>query len=193
MSDSADRPGVCSLIRGDLRRKAQWVYKSDRAKDVLKVLFSDGTAAMVLYRIMQWSRRYRLAPLELLLNKFIAIFCHCVIGRGVEFGPGLVFVHSNGLFINGKVRGGRNVTLYHQVTLGGEGNRVPILGDEVLVAAGAKVIGKVRLGDGCRVAANSVVFAHVPAGVTVMGIPAMPLMHSSPAPAAPREPNADPE
>jgi serine O-acetyltransferase len=108
-----------AMLRQDLRRKAQWMYGSDRWPAVLKVLLTSGTMAMILYRLMQWSRRYRLVPLELIFNKLNAVCCDCIIGRGAEFGPGLVFVQSTGLVINGRVRGGSNVTLYHQVTLGG--------------------------------------------------------------------------
>src|SRR5580693_3823615 len=132
---------MLALIRGDLRRKAQWMYGSDRWRAVVKVLLASGTTAMVIYRLMQWSRRHRLIPLELIFNKLNVVCCNCIIGRGAEFGPGLVFVQSTGLVINGKVHGGSNVTLYHQVTLGGEQDRVPILGDDVLIGAGAKVIG----------------------------------------------------
>jgi serine O-acetyltransferase len=125
---------------------------------------------------MQWSRRYRLFPLELIFNKLIAICCQCIIGRGAEFGPGLILLYGNGIVINGRVRGGSNVTLYHQVTLGGQGDRVPVLGDDVMIGAGAKVIGPVRIGDGAKVAVNSVVFRHdVPPHTTVMGIPARPV------------------
>ena len=51
---------------------------------------------MILYRLMQWSRRRRLAPLEMVFNKLNAVFCNCIIGRGAEFGPGLVLIHSDG-------------------------------------------------------------------------------------------------
>jgi serine O-acetyltransferase len=164
----------------DLRRKALWMYGSDRGSALLKALLTSGTVAMILYRLMQWSRRYRFVPLELIFNKLNAICCNCIIGRGAEFGPGLVFIQSTGLVINGRVRGGRDVTLYHQVTLGGEQDRVPILGNDVLIGAGAKVIGPVRIGDGARVAVNSAVFRDVPPGTTVMGVPARPVWLAAP-------------
>jgi serine O-acetyltransferase len=163
------------MLRQDLRRKARWMYGSDRGAAVLKVLLTSGTMAMILYRLMQWSRRYRLVPLELIFNKLNAVCCDCIIGRGAEFGPGLVFVQSTGLVINGRVRGGSNVTLYHQVTLGGEQDRVPVLGDNVLIAAGAKVVGPVRIGDGATVGLNSAVFRNVPSNTTVLGVPAQPV------------------
>jgi serine O-acetyltransferase len=169
------------MIGGDLRRKALWCYGSDRPRVLLKVLCTDGTMAMIFYRLMQWSRRHRLVPLEMLFNKLNTMFCNCIIGRGAEFGPGFVLVHATGTAINGGVRGGSNVTIYHQVTVGGErGGRTPILGNDVLIASGAKVIGPVRIGDGARVTANSVVFSHVPPQTTVMGIPARPVWRSSP-------------
>jgi serine O-acetyltransferase len=164
-----------AMLRQDLRRKAQWMYGSDGWPAVLKVLLTSGTMAMILYRLMQWSRRYRLIPLELIFNKLNAVCCGCIIGRGAEFGPGLVFVQSIGLVINGRVRGGSNVTLYHQVTLGGEQVRVPVLGDNVLIAAGAKVVGPVRIGDGATVGLNSAVFRNVPPNTTVIGVPAQPV------------------
>ena len=146
---------------------------------VLKVLFASGTMAMVLYRLMQWSHRHRLVPLALIFNKLNAVCCNCIIGRGAEFGPGLILLYGTGIVINGKVRGGSNVTLYHQVTLGGQQDRVPILGDDVMIGAGAKVIGPVRIGNGARVAVNSVVFrSDVAPNTTVMGIPAQPVWSS---------------
>jgi serine O-acetyltransferase len=164
-----------AILGQDLRRKALWMYGSDRRSALLKALLTSGTAAMILYRLMQWSRRYRLVPLELIFNKLNAICCNCIIGRGAEFGPGLVFIQSTGLVINGRVRGGSNVTLYHQVTLGGEQDRVPVLGDNVLIAAGAKVVGPVHIGDGATVGLNSAVFRNVPPNTTVIGVPAQPV------------------
>jgi serine O-acetyltransferase len=171
---------MLAALYQDLRRKARWMYGSENSKAVFKVLFASGTMAMVIYRLMQWSRRYRLFPLELIFNKLNSICCHCIIGRGAEFGPGLVLVYSNGIMINGRVRGGSNVTLYHQVTLGGEQDRVPVLGDNVLIGAGAKVVGPVRIGDGATVAVNSAVFRNVPPGTTVIGVPAEPIWLSGP-------------
>src|SRR4051794_9595409 len=156
----------------DLRRKALWCYESDGWGAVLKVLFTDGTPAMVLYRLMQWSRRYRLLPLEMLFNKLNAVCCNCVIGRGAEFGPGLVLIHSTGVVINGQVRGGSDVHLEHQVTVGAERRRSPVLGDGVFIGAGAKVLGGVVIGDGARIGANAVVVDDVPPHSTAVGIPA---------------------
>ncbi len=173
------------LILTDLRRKALWCYESDRWPAVLKVLLTDGTAAMVLYRLMQWSRRWRLLPLEMAFNKLNAVACNCIIGRGAEFGPGFVLIHSTGVVINGRVRGGANVSIEHQVTVGAERRHSPVLGNDVFLVAGAKVIGAVTIGDGARVGANAVVVDDVPAHATAVGIPARVVRRlTSPRPAA---------
>ncbi|MBX9581555.1 MAG: serine O-acetyltransferase [Gemmataceae bacterium] len=161
------------LIRSDLRAKALWCYERDDWKGVLKTLLTDGTPAMVWYRLMQWSHRYRLlAPLAMVFNKVNTACCHCVIGRGAEFGPGFVLIHSDGVVINGTVRGGRDVKVEHQVTIGAEKRQSPVIGDGVFLGAGAKVLGSVTIGDRAKVGANAVVVKDVPPDATVVGIPA---------------------
>lgn len=160
------------LIAADLRAKAAWCYGSAGSRAIVKVLLTDGTPAMVWYRLMQWARRWRLTPLEMLFNRINTICCDCVIGRGAEFGPGFVLIHSLGVVINGAVRGGRDVKIEHQVTIGAERRQSPVIGDDVFIGAGAKVIGGVGVGDGARIGANAVVVHDVPAHATVVGIPA---------------------
>jgi serine O-acetyltransferase len=163
---------LCALIRSDLRRKADWCYESHSARAVLKTLLSDGTAAMIIYRLMQWSGRWRLVPFEMVFNKLNAVCCNCIIGRGAQFGPGFVLIHSTGVVINGTVRGGTNVAIEHQVTIGADRRQSPVIGDGVFIGAGAKVIGPVRVGDRAKVGANAVVVRDVPADCTVVGVPA---------------------
>lgn len=160
------------LFLEDLRQKAQWRYGRANWKTLLKTLVADGTAAMFWYRLMQWSQHWRLIPLTMVFNKINALFCQCIIGRGAEFGPGFVLNHSQGIVINGGVKGGSRIFLEHQVTLGAEKDGIPVLGDDVYVGAGAKIIGGVYVGSQTRVGANAVVVRHVPDGATVGGIPA---------------------
>jgi serine O-acetyltransferase len=164
-----------SLMAGDLRAKARWVYGTTTFRDLLKALFTDGTFAMVVYRLMQASQRLGLVPLTMLFNKLNAVCAACIIGRGAEFGPEFVLVHSQGVVINGKVKGGRNVMLEHQVTIGADRDASPVLGDEVFVGAGAKIIGGVRVGNRVKVGANAVVVDDVPDDSTVVGVPARPV------------------
>ncbi len=123
------------LILHDLRRKAGWCYEDERPQALLKVLLTDGTMAMIIYRGMQWARRWRLLPLELLLNRLNSICCNCIIGRGAEFGPGFVLIHATGVVINGQVVGGANVFIEHQVTIGAERRQSPRIGNNVFIGA----------------------------------------------------------
>lgn len=178
--------GLFRTILTDLRRKALWCYESDRWTAVIKVLLTDGTAAMIYYRLMQSSHRYRLVPLAMVFNKMNAVFCNCIIGRGADFGPGFVLIHSTGVVINGNVRGGSNVSIEHQVTIGAERRQTPLIGSDVFIGAGAKVLGSVVVGDGARVGANAVVVHDVPAHATVVGIPARVVRVRQPEEAVPQ-------
>lgn len=164
--------GLFSLIRSDLRAKAAWCYESEGAGAIVRVLLTDGTPSMILYRLMQWSGRHRLGPFEMAFNRLNSIFCNCIIGRGAEFGPRFVLVHATGVVINGRAVGGSGVFLEHQVTIGAERRASPRLGDDVFVGAGAKIVGAVSVGDGARIGANAVVVKDVPPHTTVVGIPA---------------------
>lgn len=157
-----------SLINSDLCAKAEWMYDGVSTKTLIKVLLTDGTLAMLTYRLMQVSQRCRLAPLAMLFNKLTP----CIIGRGADFGPGFVLIHSNGVVINTGVRGGRNIYIEHQVTIGAEKQQAPVLGDDIFIGAGAKILGNVRIGNRVKVGANAVVTKDVPDGATVVGMPA---------------------
>ena len=160
------------LFWEDVRQKAVWCYGSSSFRAVVQTLLTDGTAAMFWYRAMQWSQRWRLLPLSMIFNKINAICCQCIIGRSADFGPGFVLIHSQGVVINSNVRGGRQIFIEHQVTIGAEKNQTPILADNIFIGAGAKIIGPVRIGKFSRIGANAVVVHDVPEGATVGGIPA---------------------
>jgi len=114
------------------------------------------------------------------------------IGRwltGIEIHPGAVigrrfFIdHGMGVVIGETAEIGDDCTLYHGVTLGGtswqKGKRHPTLADNVVIGAGAKILGPITIGSGGRVGSNSVVTRDVPANTTVVGIPAHPIQPSN--------------
>jgi serine O-acetyltransferase len=159
-------------ISGDVRAKARLKYGGDRTGQIVQCLLSDGTFAMACYRLMQWAQAHRLTPVAAICNKLNAVFGQCVIGRRASFGAEFVLLHSQGIVINGAVRGGDRIRLEHQVTLGATDRGSPTLGSDIHVGCGAKILGPVTIGDGARVGANAVVVKDVPAGATVGGIPA---------------------
>lgn len=156
----------------DLRHKAEWYDLKPTRKAMLRMCLSDGSTAQLLYRMMRYCQTHRLRPLAMFLYRLNAGLGHAVIGRDAELGPGLVILHSLGIVINSEVRAGRNLVLEHGVTIGAEKGQSPILGDNVFVGAGAKIIGPVRIGSDVKVGANAVVTRDLPDGATAVGIPA---------------------
>ena len=164
--------GFFGLLKADLLAKAEWLYGASTAQALLKTLLTDGTVAMLLYRLMHSSQRLGLSPLAMLFNKLNVIMGGCIIGRGADFGPGFVLIHSNGVVINTAVRGGRDVKVEHQVTIGADRGVSPVLGDDVFIGAGAKILGAIRVGSRVRIGANAVVVKDVPDDITAVGVPA---------------------
>lgn len=160
------------LIREDLRAKARYCCGGDSSNQVLRVLAWDGTVATMFYRASQFCYRNRLSLIGAILNQLNPILTHAVIGRRAQFGPGFIILHSIGLVINTGVIAGRNLTLENGITIGADKGRAPVLGDNVYIGAGARVIGGVRVGNNVRIGANAVVIKDVPDNATVVGVPA---------------------
>lgn len=97
------------------------------------------------------------------------------IHPGAQIGEGLFIDHGNGVIIGETTIIGNNVTLYQGVTLGGtgkeHGKRHPTIGDNVMISAGAKVLGSFSVGENSKIGAGSVVLEEVPPNCTVVGVP----------------------
>jgi len=172
VSTGKGRPWLFPMLRADLAARSAWYYGNVGRGLSLRMLFADGGCCTVLYRLMRTLKRWHLGPLAAIVYKLNAFLTGAVIGRGAEFGPGLVILHSVGLVINTAVRGGENVIVEGCVTIGAEKGRSPTLGDHVFIGSGARVLGGIRAGSGARIGANAVVLADVPDGATAVGIPA---------------------
>lgn len=167
------RPGWWSLVRGDV---ACVLTRDPAARSRLELwTIYPGVQAVALYRLAHalWARGWRYGPR---LISFIGRwFTNVDIHPGARIGERFFIDHGAGVVIGETAEIGNDVTLYHGVTLGGTtwnpGKRHPTLGHGVVVGAGAKVLGPITVGDGARVAANSVVIEPVPKGATVVGIP----------------------
>jgi serine O-acetyltransferase len=159
----------------DLRAKQALYSQYGQRCSLLKAVMADGSMANALYRAQHALVRWHLSPLAFivhLLNKWIH---GCVIGLRASFGEGFVLIHPIGVVINSSVRGGRNVWVESSVVIGDNRGRSPVLGNDIFVGSGAKIIGGVTIGDGARIGANAVVLHDVPAGATMVGIPAKPV------------------
>ena len=171
---SAQRsPGWWALVRGDV---ACVLARDPAARNRLEVwTIYPGVQAVALHRLAHalWSRGWRFGP------RFISYVARWItnvdIHPGARIGARFFIDHGAGVVIGETAEIGDDVTLYHGVTLGGTswnpGKRHPTLGHGVVVGAGAKILGPITVGEGARVAANSVVIEPVPSGATVVGIP----------------------
>jgi serine O-acetyltransferase len=98
------------------------------------------------------------------------------IHPAARFGHGIMLDHATGLVVGETAVVGNRVSILQSVTLGGtgkeDGDRHPKIGDDVLISAGAKILGNIHVGEGAKVGAGSVVLQDVPAHTTVAGVPA---------------------
>ena len=167
-------------IRGDLARLVPAGANGAPAYRLVFAFFSPRFAPVFLIRLAQYFGSYRLTrPIALLFSLLNVILFGIECTPRCDIGPGLFLPHTSGTVI-GAVKVGSNVTIYQGVTLGAKqadlGFREelrPIVGDRVVLGAGAKVLGGVRIGDGAVVSANSLVLDDVPPGALVMGVPAV--------------------
>ena len=136
-----------------------------------------GLHAIVMHRLAHWLWTHGLKW----LGRFISMFSRWV--TGIEIHPGAVigervfFDHAMGVVVGETAEIGDGCTIYQGVTLGGTSlykgtKRHPTLGKDVVVSAGAKVLGGFVVGDGAKIGSNAVVIKPVPAGATAVGIPA---------------------
>lgn len=160
-----------------LKQDVQAVFDRDpAATSWIEVLTSyPGLHALWFYRCAHWFWTHRMCW----LGRFISHIGRWVSGieihPGAQIGPGLFIDHGMGVVIGETAEVGPNVTLYHGVTLGGpswkKGKRHPTLEENVVVGAGAKVLGPITVGARTRVGANAVVVRDVPPDSVVVGIP----------------------
>lgn len=138
-----------------------------------RAVTQDGYRVLVLTRLREAVRRGRLWPVNHLLRMLTTTLYGIEIGNDVTLGAGVNFVHTVGIVIGGDATLGERVIFYGSNTVGtASDNGYPTIGDDVVVGAGARILGPVTVGAGAVIGANSVVLSDVPAGVTVVGAPA---------------------
>lgn len=146
------------------------------ARNWLEVLFCyPGLQALLLYRLAHQLYRLRLPFIPRLISHLARFLTGIEIHPGATIGSGVFIDHGMGVVIGETAIIGNYALIYQGVTLGGTGKeggkRHPTLGENVVVGAGAKVLGNLLIGDNVRIGAGSVVLRDVPADCTVVGIP----------------------
>lgn len=143
-----------------------------------------GLHALWGYRITHglWTRNFKTTARA--ISQFTRWATGIEIHPGAVIGPAFFIDHGMGVVIGETAEIGPNVTLYHGVTLGGtslnKGKRHPTLGENVVVGAGAKVLGAITIGDNSRIGANAVVVKDVPPDSVVVGVPGQIIHRSKP-------------
>jgi serine O-acetyltransferase len=143
----------------------------------LEVIFLyPGFHAVIAHRMTHVLYRLKIPFIPRLFSQLVRFFTGVEIHPGAKIGPGFFIDHGMGVVIGETTEVGENVTLYQDVTLGGtgieRGKRHPTIGSNVVIGAGAKVLGNIKVGNHVKVGAGSVVVHSVPDHCTVVGVPA---------------------
>ena len=154
------------------------------AKSVLSIIITyPGVKAVFFHQISNFFYKAGFDLVARIISQTIRFFTGIEIHPGAKIGKNLFIDHGMGVVIGETSEIGDNVTIYHNVTLGGSSpsidserqrheKRHPTIGNDVVIGSGAQIIGPIRVGNNSRIAANAVVVKDVPENATMVGIPA---------------------
>lgn len=162
---------------GSIKRDIQAVFEHDpAAKSLWEIVFAyPGFHARQFHRLAHMLWRWRIPFFPRFISHISRFLTGIEIHPGAKIGEGFFIDHGMGVVIGETAEIGDNVALYQGVTLGGTSlmktKRHPTLGNNVVVGAGAKLIGAITIGDNVKIGAGSVVITSVPPNATVVGVP----------------------
>ena len=162
-----------SAIRKDLES----VMKHDpAARNRFEVILTySGFHALVLYRFAHFMYAHNYKLVARIVSQIAKFLTGIEIHPGAKIGSGVFIDHGEGVVIGETAEIGNNVVIYQGVTLGGtgkdKGKRHPTIEDNVMISAGAKVLGPFTVGKNAKIGAGSIVLDEVPANATVVGVP----------------------
>ena len=154
------------------------------AKSILSIILTyPGVKAVFFHQISNFFYKAGFDLIARIISQTIRFFTGIEIHPGAKIGKNLFIDHGMGVVIGETSEIGDNVTIYHNVTLGGSSpsidserqrheKRHPTIGNDVVVGSGAQIIGPIKVGNNSRIAANAVVVKDVPENATMVGIPA---------------------
>ena len=160
-----------------LKYDIQNVMKQDpAAKSFLEViLLYPSIHCLIFYRISHFFYKNNFFFIARFISQLARFITGIEIHPGAKIGKGLFIDHGIGVVIGETAEVGDNVTIYHGVTLGGTGKccgkRHPTVGNNVIIGAGAKILGTITIGNNSKIGANAVVLKDVPNDFTAVGIP----------------------
>lgn len=151
--------------------------KDPAAKSNLEILVNySGLHAVLFHRVAHWFYKKKFFFVARIISQISRFITGIEIHPGAKIGKGLLIDHGSGVVIGETAEIGDNCLIYQGVTLGGTGKecgkRHPTLGNNVMVGAGARILGPFKVGDNAKIASNAVVLEEVPANATAVGVPA---------------------
>ena len=147
------------------------------ARSTMEILLTySGLHAVLMYRVSHWFYTKKLYTVARCISQIARLITGIEIHPGAKIGKGFFIDHGSGVVIGETTEIGDYCLVYQGVTLGGtgkqKGKRHPTLGNNVMVGAGARVLGPFKVGDNAKIAANAVVLEEVPPNCTAVGVPA---------------------
>jgi serine O-acetyltransferase len=162
------------ILKADIER-----FREDGTdlRTLVRGLLSQGFQALLVYRIFHWFHEHGIPtqPARFFIERLTETMTGISIPAEAQIGKGLRIHHFGGIIIHSQAIVGEHCTLYHGVTLGDRGGwgGAPRIGSHVVIGAGAKILGEVKVGDHCRIGANAVVRTSVPPHCLAVGVPAV--------------------
>lgn len=152
------------------------MQKDPAARNILEVIILyQGFHVLIFHRIAHFLYRYKLFFLARLISQIGRFLTGIEIHPGAKIGKRLFIDHGMGIVIGETAEIGDDCTIYHQVTLGGTGKdknkRHPTVGNNVMIGAGSKVLGPIKIGNNVKIGAGSVVLSDVEENSTAVGVP----------------------
>ncbi len=166
------------------KEEINFIMENDpAAKNPFEVfLLYPGFHAVLWHRLAHFLYKERFYFLARLISQIVRFFTGIEIHPGAKLGRRILIDHGMGVVIGETAEVGDKVVIYHGVTLGGtgkdKGKRHPTVGSNVVIGAGAKLLGPIKIGNNVKIGANAVVLKDVPDNATAVGIPAKIILHS---------------
>jgi len=167
---------MCDNFKSDLKR-----YQSLESKGIY-LFFEQGLWAIAVYRFGRWASDVKIPVISQILKltafilfKIIEMMTGISLPASAQIGKGFYVGHFGGIILHSAVRMGENCSIGPGVLVGtrGGGNKgVPVIGNDVYIGVGAKILGGIKIGDHVKIGANAVVLTDIPDGATAVGIPA---------------------
>lgn len=172
------RKGEWNMLLKDIWKDVKAVQERDpAARSALEVLILyQGLHALIWHRLAHWLWLHHMKFAARLVSQLARFFTQIEIHPGASLGHGILIDHGCGVVIGETAVVGDNCTIYQGVTLGGvgtrRGKRHPTIGNDVMIGAGAKILGAFEVGDHCVIAANAVLLKPLEENSTAAGVPA---------------------